>query len=146
MKNYDPRMHTAEHILNQTMDKLYGCGRSFNAHIEKKKSKCDYKIDRNLSPEEVTHIEEKVNSVIQKELPVTEKFIDFKEAKEKYNLEKLPEDAGEDIRIIEVGDYDACPCIGHHVKNTSDIEKFKIISTDLHNGNLRIRFKVGNGV
>ena len=37
-----PPMHTAEHILNQTMIRLFGCGRSRNAHIEKKKSKCDY--------------------------------------------------------------------------------------------------------
>jgi Ser-tRNA(Ala) deacylase AlaX len=38
MKKYDPRMHSAEHILNQTMDRMYQCGRCFNAHIERKKS------------------------------------------------------------------------------------------------------------
>ena len=35
-------MHTAEHLLNATMVKTFGCPRSRNAHIEKKKSKCDY--------------------------------------------------------------------------------------------------------
>ena len=38
-KNYDPRMHSAEHILNQTMDRMYQCGRCFNAHIETQKIK-----------------------------------------------------------------------------------------------------------
>ena len=41
-----PPMHTAEHILNGTMVRLFGCPRSRNAHIERKKSKCDYLLDR----------------------------------------------------------------------------------------------------
>ncbi len=50
MKNqFDPRMHSAEHILNQTMDRMFGCGRCFSAHIEKKKSKCDYHYHRDLN-------------------------------------------------------------------------------------------------
>jgi len=40
MKSYsDPRMHTAEHLLNAAMVDLIGTDRSFSAHIEKKKSK-----------------------------------------------------------------------------------------------------------
>ncbi len=35
-KVFDPHMHTAEHILNQTMIRLFGCNRCFSAHIEKK--------------------------------------------------------------------------------------------------------------
>lgn len=43
MKEYaDTRMHTAEHLLNQTMVRLFNKGRAFSSHIEKKKSKCDY--------------------------------------------------------------------------------------------------------
>ena len=41
-KDYNEPMHTAEHILNQTMVRMFNCGRSKNAHIERKKSKCDY--------------------------------------------------------------------------------------------------------
>lgn len=37
-KDYHRPMHTAEHILNQTMVRMFGCARSANAHIEKKKS------------------------------------------------------------------------------------------------------------
>ena len=43
-KLYNEPMHTCEHILNQTMVRMFGCGRSMNAHIEKKKSKCDYTL------------------------------------------------------------------------------------------------------
>ena len=59
-ENIDPRMHTAEHILNQTMIRLFSCGRAFSAHIEKKKSKCDYRFDRALSDGEIKELEEKV--------------------------------------------------------------------------------------
>ena len=56
-KRYDPRMHSAEHILNQTMDRMFNCGRCFSAHIEKKKSKCDYHFNKPLLEEEIQQIE-----------------------------------------------------------------------------------------
>lgn len=46
-----PPMHTAEHILNQTMVRMFGCPRSKNAHIERKKSKCDYELQEEPTAE-----------------------------------------------------------------------------------------------
>ena len=68
-----------------------------NAHIERKKSKCDY---------------------------------------------LLPEDASPTLRIVRVGDYDACACIGAHVANTSEIGTFTILSHDYESGRWRVRWKV----
>jgi len=141
-KQYDPRMHTAEHILNQTMVRMFNCGRAFSAHIEKKKSKCDYRLQRDLTDEEVTTIEQTVNAIIQSDLPVTEDIISRSDAQIRFNLEKLPDEAGESIRIIRVGEYDACPCIGVHINHTSEIGTFKIISREYSENRLRIRFKV----
>ena len=142
MKQYDPKMHSTEHILNQTMDRMFNCGRSFNAHIEQKKSRVDYKFERELTENETIEIENKVNEVINSNLDVSEEFYKIKEAKNKFNLSKLPEDAGDNIRIIKIGDYDSCPCIGNHVKNTSEIGEFNIYSTKYENEILRIRFKL----
>jgi misacylated tRNA(Ala) deacylase len=143
MKNYsDPRMHSAEHILNQTMVRSFDCGRSFSAHIEKKKSKCDYHFDRPLEDKEIRTIENQVNEVIGRDLPVSEEFLTRDEAAHLYSLEKLPESAGERIRIVKVGDYDACPCIGEHVVSTKEIGEFRITSASHQDGVLRIRFKV----
>ncbi len=135
-------MHTAEHILNQTMVRMFNCGRAFSAHIEKKKSKCDYRLQRDLTDEEVTTIEQTVNAIIQSDLPVTEDIISRSDAQIRFNLEKLPDEAGESIRIIRVGEYDACPCIGVHINHTSEIGTFKIISREYSENRLRIRFKV----
>jgi alanyl-tRNA synthetase len=144
-KDYDPAMHTAEHILNQTMDRLFACGRSFNAHIEKKKSKCDYRFPRPLTAEEIAAVETAVNRVIGQNLAVSERMVDRAEAEKAYFTGKLPANAGERIRIITVGDYDACPCIGRHVRSTSEIQGFRILSASHENGVLRIRFTLRSG-
>lgn len=143
-KQYNPQMHSAEHILNQTMVRVFKCGRSFSNHIEKKKSKCDYHFNRNLTEEEIQQLNSRVNDLIQQDLIVTEEFYLRDEAKEKFNLSKLPENAGEKVRVIKIGEYDACPCSGLHVTSTKEIGSFKIISTDFKDGVLRIRFKLIN--
>jgi misacylated tRNA(Ala) deacylase len=143
-KDMDPRMHSAEHILNQTMVRSFGCGRCFSSHIEKKKSKCDYRFDRPLSEEEVDGIMSKVNEVIRSNLPVFEEFVTRGEAEKRFNLSRLPEDAGDPVRIIRIGDYDACPCIGPHVNSTTEIGEFRIISSTFQDEVLRIRFRLSS--
>ena len=141
-KQEHPPMHTAEHILNATMVKMFGCPRSKNAHIEKKKSKCDYLLDAEPTPEQVCEIEAKVNEVIARKLDVTIEFLPLNEAGDIVDLSKLPENVSPTLRIVRVGDYDACACIGAHVENTSQIGTFKILSHDFADGRWRLRWKV----
>jgi Ser-tRNA(Ala) deacylase AlaX len=142
MKEFNPKMHTAEHILNQTMIQLFKTGRCFSAHIEDKKSKCDYHFDRALSETELKDLEDKINEIINLDLPVQESFLPKEEAMRLYNLERLPEGTEGDLRIIKVGDYDAVPCVGPHVQSTKEIGQFKLISSDFNDGVLRIRYKL----
>lgn len=144
-KRIDPGMHSAEHITNQTMVRMFGVGRCFSAHIEKKKSKLDYRFDRPLREAEIRELEERVNAVIEADMPVTEQFIPREEAEKEYNLERLPEGAGEGIqkiRIVRIGDYDSCPCIGPHVRSTGEIGRFRVVSASFENGGLRLRYKL----
>ncbi len=143
-KDYDPRMHSAEHILNQTMVRMFNRGRSFSNHLERKKSKCDYHFDRDVSLEEVNEIESRVNQIIQSDAEVREEFLPKEEAAKEFNLSRLPDQTGDSIRIIKIGDYDACPCIGEHVRTTKEIGTFRIISTSHENGVLRLRFKLSD--
>ena len=142
MKSYDPQMHTAEHILNQTMIRMFGCDRSFSMHLEKKKSKCDYHFDRPLTEEEEQIIQDKVNRVINLGLPVTEKHLDMSEAGSLFDISRLPGQDIHSVRIVNVGDYDSCPCIGEHVSNTAEVGAFRITTTSYRDGVLRIRFKL----
>jgi Ser-tRNA(Ala) deacylase AlaX len=141
-KEYDPRMHSAEHILNQTMIRMFNCGRTINAHIEPKKSRIDFRLERCPSPQEIAEIERRVNEIIQADLPIKEHFLGREEAAKDFSLARLPEDAGNTIRIITVGDYDTCPCSGPHASSSKEIGAFKIASIDFHDGVLRIRFRL----
>lgn len=141
-KDEYPPMHTVEHILNRTMINMFGCERSANAHIERKKSKCDYHLDNEPTKIQIQEIEQNVNAVISSHLDVTIEFVNRTHIPSDVDLSKLPEDASETLRLVHVGKYDVCACIGTHVKNTKEIAPFKIISSNWNNGIWRVRFKL----
>ena len=137
-------MHTAEHILNATMVKMFGCPRSRNAHIEKKKSKCDYQLAAAPTETQIQEIEARVNEVIGRNLDVTVEYVDRDHIPPEVDLSKLPADASETLRLVRIGDYDVCACAGTHVQNTVEIAPFKIISHDYNSEThtWRLRFKL----
>lgn len=141
-KDYPREMHTTEHILNQTMVRMFGCARSMNAHIEKKKSKCDYALEKAPTEDQISALIAQVNAVIAQNLDVTEELMSRQAAAELVDLTKLSSEAGDTLRVVRVGNYDACACIGQHVSNTAEIGKFHIISHDFENGKWRVRFKL----
>ena len=138
------RMHTAEHLLNQCMDRRFGCGRCFSMHLGRKKSKCDYHFERDLTDQEIAAIETEVNDVIAADLGVSVSQVSRQEAEAKYFTGKLPAHVTGDIRIVWVGDYDACPCIGAHVDRTGRIGAFHITTHSHATDRLRIRFKLSS--
>ena len=133
--------HSAEHLLNQTMIRMFGCKRSNNAHIERKKSKINYDLAQCPTPEQVAEIERRMNEVIAQDLPVTYEFVTRDNIPDGVVLDKLPEDASETLRIVRIGDYDICACIGNHVVSTKEIGTFKITSTSYNEGSFRIVYK-----
>lgn len=139
-----PPAHTAEHLLNQTMIRFFGCERSHNAHIERKKSKMSFLLDHKPSRQEEKEIEQKMNELIEEDLPVSFEFVSRDELPEAVSLDRLPDDASETIRLVRIGDYDVCPCIGKHVRSTSQIGRFEMLGTnwDEHEHSFRIRFKI----
>ena len=90
-----PPMHTCEHILNQTMVRMFGCERSRNAHIERKKSKINYDLADEPTEEQIAEIARKVNEVIAADLPVTYAYVSRDAVPDNVPLDKLP-DAAED--------------------------------------------------
>ena len=139
-----PPAHTAEHLLNQLMVRMFGCERSRNAHIERKKSKMTFVIDHKPSRQEEKEIEAEMNRLIEADMPVTYEFVDREHIPADVKLDRLPEDASETLRLVRIGDYDVCPCIGKHVRSTAQIGKFVMLGTnwDEASHSLRIRFKI----
>ena len=137
-----PPMHTAEHILNATMVSMFGCGRNVAGHVERTKSKLDYDFPRPLTPQEVAEVEARVNGVIDADLPVTMEYATQQEVATRFNLQRLPDGASQQVRIVHVGDYDECLCVGAHVGHTAQIGHFRISSTRYQVGRLRIVFRL----
>lgn len=137
-----PPAHTAEHLLNQTMVRMFGCERSKNAHIERKKSKINYDLTACPTAEQIAEVERKINELIEANLPVTYEFVTRDNVPENVTLDKLPSDASETLRLVRIGDYDICACIGTHVATTSEIGQFRITSTSWNEGSFRIVYKV----
>jgi alanyl-tRNA synthetase len=75
-------------------------------------------------------------------MDVTVEFMPRERAAGTVDLSKLPEDASETLRIVRIGDYDTCACIGNHVQNTREIGTFRIISHSFADGVWRVRWKV----
>ena len=151
-----PPAHTAEHLLNQLMMRMFGCERSRNAHVERKKSKISYTLSHKPDRKEEKEIERRMNELIDEDLPVTFEFVTRAELEglvmdaaegspeSRLSLDRLPEDASETIRLVRIGDYDVCPCIGKHVRSTSQIGRFELLGTNWDNDthSFRVRYKI----
>ena len=142
-----PPAHTAEHLLNQTMIRLFGCERSYNAHIERKKSKMSFHLDHKPDRKEEREIERRMNELIDDDLPVTFEVVSRDDLPDGVAADRLPADASDSIRLVRIGDYDVCPCIGRHVRSTGQIGRFELLGTnwDEHERSFRVRFKVVTG-
>ena len=136
--------HTAEHLLNQVMVRMFDCARSHNAHIERKKSKMSFVLDHKPTRQEEKSIEKRMNELIEADLPVTFEFINRNQVPENISLERLPDDASEMLRLVHIGDFDVCLCVGKHVRSTSQIGRFEMLGTNWNGEKreFRIRFKV----
>ena len=153
-KDEYPPSHTAEHLLNQLMVRMFGCSRSTIAHIERKKSKISYILNRKPDRKTEKEIENKMNELIAEDMPVTYETVMLSDLTEettgpdgKYegvDIDRLPANVSDAVRIVRIGDYDICPCIGKHVRSTSQIGRFELLGTnwDETNRSFRIRYKV----
>ena len=139
-----PPAHTAEHLLNQTMIRMFGCGRSFNAHVERKKSKMSFHLDQKPSRQDEREIESRMNELIAQDLPVTFEYATIDNLPPEVSADRLPSDVSDTIRLVRIGDYDVCPCIGKHVRSTSQIGRFELLGTnwDEQEHSFRVRFKI----
>jgi alanyl-tRNA synthetase len=77
------------------MVRMFGCSRSKNSHIERKKSKCDYQLEKAPSSAQLMEVEKKVNEIIGRNLQVEERFVKLSDVPEQVDLSKLPEMVGD---------------------------------------------------
>ena len=125
-----PPAHTAEHLLNQLMMRLFGCERACEAHVERKKSKLTYVLETKPDRKVEREIEREMNSLIEQDMEVSHEVMtrseledlvysaDAESAESRIDISRLPASAGDTVRLVRIGDYDVCPCVGKHVRST----------------------------
>ena len=126
--------HSATHLLHESLRRVLG------SHVMQKGSlvgpdrlRFDFSHMKPISEEEIKKIENKVNSIIQKNSLVKTRIMTPKEAVENGALALFGEKYGDEVRVLSMGDeedkyFSTELCGGTHVENTSEIGKFKIIS------------------
>ena len=103
-----------------------------------------FRLDHKPTRQEEKDIEREMQRLIDEDLPVTFEFVTRDTLPEGVSPDRLPDDASETIRLVRIGDYDVCPCIGRHVRSTSQIGRFEMLGTnwDEQEKTFRVRFKV----
>jgi Ser-tRNA(Ala) deacylase AlaX len=126
------------------MIRLFGCERSYNAHIERKKSKMSFHLDHKPTRQEEKEIEREMLRLIAEDLPVTYEVVGRNNLPEGIDVNRLPSDVSDSIRLVRIGNYDVCPCIGKHVRSTEQIGRFEMLGTnwDEQERSFRVRFKI----
>ncbi len=122
------RMHTAQHLLSAVVLDMYDAETVGN-QIHADYSRMDFS-PINFTDEQLEKIENRCNSLIQEKLPVTISNMRREQAEEEVpvgrtNLDLIP-DHVDPLRIVEIEDYDICPCGGTHLNNIKEIGRLRI--------------------
>ncbi|WP_028274718.1 alanine--tRNA ligase [Atopococcus tabaci] len=123
------RNHTATHLLHQALkDTLGDHANQAGSLVASDMLRFDFTHFGQVTPEELNELERIVNEKIWASIPVEVVETNLEKAKELGAMALFGEKYGENVRVVLVGDYSKELCGGTHVRNTSEIGLFKIIS------------------
>lgn len=121
--------HSSTHLLQKALREVLG------THVEQagsyqdgERTRFDFSHFAAMTPEELEKVEKIVNDKIAEAIPVRTDVMTVDEAKKTGAMALFGEKYGETVRVVSMGDFSKEFCGGTHVKNTSEIAAFKIIS------------------
>lgn len=114
-------------------DDTHQCG----SNITPERLRFDFNLDHKMTEEELKTLEDFVNSVIQRKIPVTWAEMTVEEAKEQGAIGIFDSKYGEKVKVYTIGDVDKQICGGPHAKNTEDLHHFKIVKEESSSSGIR---------
>ncbi len=123
------RNHSATHLLQKALRDVLG------THVEQAgsyqdagRTRFDFSHFQAMTAEELAKVEKEVNEKISEQIPVITEVLSVEDAKKTGAMALFGEKYGDTVRVVEMGEYSKEFCGGTHVKNTGDIQFFKILS------------------
>lgn len=142
LKPSEGRLQTAEHILNNIVEKMVLGYKMVICRFSAEQGILEVMCMDDLTTFNMREFQEKVNKVIDKELPVKTYMLPREEADKRFDLRRLPPQVKE-IRIVDIEGFDIRPCRDPHVSNTSEIGRFELTALEKVGKNrYRFVFKV----
>jgi len=126
--------HSATHLLHESLRRVLGTHVTQKGSlVEADRLRFDFSHMKPITPEEIDKIESFVNLMVDTKSNVKTRLMTPKEAVDNGALALFGEKYGEEVRVLSMGDekskyFSTELCGGTHVRNTSDIGKFKIVS------------------
>lgn len=121
--------HTATHLLDQALkDTLGSHVNQAGSYVSADRLRFDFSHYGQVTEEELEKVEQIINEKIWEQLPVTTKEMPIDAAKKLGAVALFGEKYGKIVRVVNVGDYSLELCGGCHVKNTSELGLFTIVS------------------
>lgn len=128
-RNNTCKNHSATHLLQKALKVVLG------DHVEQQgsyqdngRTRFDFSHSQAMSAEEIAKVEQMVNEKIAEDLAVVTEEMSIEDAKNKGAMALFGEKYGASVRVVSMGDFSMELCGGTHVKRTSDIAFFKILS------------------
>ena len=110
------QQHSGEHIISGIINTKYGYN-NVGFHLSKENMTAD--VDGELTNEQVLEIERLANEAIYRNIPVQVGIYTQEQVKDMTYRSKI--ELNEEVRVVEVPEYDRCACCGTHVKYTGEI-------------------------
>ncbi|MCX6992076.1 MAG: alanine--tRNA ligase [Kiritimatiellaeota bacterium] len=132
------RLHTATHLLHKSLQIVLGEHvKQKGSNITAERLRFDFSHSAKVTPEELNRVEALVNEQIQKALPITMEVMTLEEAKALSATALFAAKYGEQVKVFSIGDFSKEVCGGPHVKNTSELGRFKIQKEEASSAGVR---------
>lgn len=138
-QNYQAtKLHTATHLLHQALRQVLGNHvKQMGSNITSERLRFDFSHSQKLTPDEIKKVENLVNKQIKAGLEVKCKEMPYKEAIKTGALAFFREKYPEIVKVYSIGEFSREICGGPHVKNTSELGRFKIIKEEASSAGVR---------